>query len=164
MDAHPSNRAVSQDRDRRGRGSGGFHRQNGMGKLNRAFALFSSALARWTGTVWVFALASVVLFVWLGLGPKFRWSTAWQLAASTTATVITFLMVFVIQATQNRHWTAVQLKLDELLGATKDASEQLIGADELTQSEIQEHREELQRRHGSTSGATSRAKHGGADR
>ena len=80
------------------------------------------------------------------LGPVFHWSSRWQLVASTVTTIVTFLMVFVIQATQNRHSASMQLKLDELISASENASEKLIGADLLSRSEIQDHRDELHER------------------
>lgn len=116
--------------------------------MNEGFTRFSSAVARWTGRAWAFGLASLVIVGWLALGPVFQWSSRWQLAASTATTLITFLMVFVIQATQDRHSAAMQLKLDELLSATENAREDLIGADRLTQSEIQDHRDELHEHRG----------------
>jgi low affinity Fe/Cu permease len=88
-------------------------------------------------------VASLALLGWMVSGPIFRWSNRWQLVATTITTLVTFLMVFVIQATQNRHSAAMQLKLDELISATEKAREKLIGADLLTQSEIQEHRDEI---------------------
>ncbi len=114
--------------------------------MTGGFARFSSAMARWAGSVWAFAGVSLLLLGWLVLGPVLHWSSRWQLAASTIATLTTFLMVFVIQATQNRHSAAMQLKLDELISASGDAREQLIGVDQLPESEIQGHRDELQRR------------------
>ncbi len=117
-----------------------------MSSVNEGFTRFSSAVARWTGRAWAFGSASLVLLGWLALGPVFHWSSRWQLVATTVTTLITFLMVFVIQATQDRHSAAMQLKLDELLSATEHAREKLIGADQLTRSQIQEHREELQER------------------
>jgi low affinity Fe/Cu permease len=112
--------------------------------MSAGFTRFSAAVARWTGSVWAFALVIVGIAVWLALGPSFHWSTAWQLAANLVTTLITFLMVFVIQATQNRHSAAMQLKLDELLKSSEHARDQLIGADLLTQAEIDDHRSELQ--------------------
>lgn len=115
-----------------------------MSRVSGGFTRFSSAVARWTGSAWAFAAASLALLGWLALGPVFHWSNRWQLVATTVTTLVTFLMVFVIQATQDRHSAAMQLKLDELLSVTENARENLIGADRLTQSEIQDHRDELQ--------------------
>lgn len=94
----------------------------------------------------MFGAVSLAIVLWLALGPLFHWSGRWQLAASTTATLITFLMVFVIQATQNRHTAAMQLKLDELIHATENARENVMGAERLTHAEIQDQREELHER------------------
>ncbi|MGE5226398.1 MAG: low affinity iron permease family protein [Planctomycetaceae bacterium] len=112
--------------------------------MNAGFTRLSAAVARWTGTAWAFALVIAGLAVWLLLGPSFHWSTGWQLAANVVTTLITFVMVFVIQATQNRHSAAMQLKLDELLKSSEHARDQLIGADLLSQAEIDDHRSELQ--------------------
>ena len=84
------------------------------------------------------------MIAWLASGPVFHWSTGWQSVATTVTTLITFLMVFVIQATQNRHSAAMQLKLDELINATEEARGELIGADLLTQSQIEDHRDQLE--------------------
>jgi low affinity Fe/Cu permease len=109
------------------------------------FTRFSSIVARSTGSGWTFAAATVLLGVWLALGPVFHWSGRWQLVASTSTTVITFLMVFVIQATQNRNSASMQLKLDELIRANDNARTRLVGADDMTEPEIQEHRDALRR-------------------
>lgn len=117
-----------------------------MRSVSEGFTRFSSAVARWTGGAWAFGSASLLLVGWLALGPVFHWSSRWQLVATTTTTLITFLMVFVIQATQNRHTAAMQLKLDELIHATENARENVMGAERLTHAEIQDQREELHER------------------
>ena len=113
----------------------------------RGFTRFSSSVARATGSAWMFAIVSLAVVGWLVLGPVFHWSSSWQLVATTVTTIVTFTMVFVIQATQNRHSAAMQLKLDELINASENASQKVIGSDRLTHSEIQSHREELHERH-----------------
>lgn len=111
--------------------------------MDRGYTRFSSAAARWSGSAWASSLAALVVLGWLALGQTFHWSNRWQLVGSTVTTVVTFLMVFVIQGTQNRHSAAMQLKLDELINATEDARPDVIGADLLSQEEIQGHRDEL---------------------
>src|SRR5213082_2798567 len=81
------------------------------------FSRFSRAVARATGSPPTFFLALGLIVVWVGTGPLFRFSDTWQLVINTTTTIVTFLMVFLIQATQNRDAQAVQLKLDELIRA-----------------------------------------------
>jgi low affinity Fe/Cu permease len=115
--------------------------------VERGFTRFSASVAHWTGSAWAFGAASLLVLGWLLLGPVFHWSNHWQLVAATATTIVTFLMVFVIQATQNRHSAAMQLKLDELISASENASEALIGADLLPQSEIQGHRDDIHERH-----------------
>jgi len=97
---------------------------------NRFFHLASrsSALA---GSAWAFALATLFVVVWLITGPLFGFSNSWQLVANTVTTLVTFLMVFLIQHAQNRETRAMQLKLDELVAAMEGASNRLIDAEEL---------------------------------
>jgi low affinity Fe/Cu permease len=82
-----------------------------------------------TGSVWTFALAILLIVVWVATGPMFGFSDTWQLMANTFTTLVTFLMVFLIQNTQNRDAKATELKLDELIRAIADARNQFIGAE-----------------------------------
>src|SRR5436190_17402770 len=90
-------------------------------KETGGFAKFARAGARWTGRPSAFLLAVLVIVVWGVTGPIFHFSDTWQLVINTGTTIVTFLMVFLIQNTQNRESEAVQLKLDELLRATPGA-------------------------------------------
>lgn len=81
------------------------------------------------GTPWAFTLAVAVILVWVVTGPIFGFSDTWQLAINTSTSIVTFLMVFLIENTQNRNAKAMQLKLDELIRAIGDARNQLIGAE-----------------------------------
>jgi low affinity Fe/Cu permease len=91
-----------------------------MGAL---FARVAGRVAEWTGSSWAFCLAALVIVVWAVTGPVFHFSDTWQLVINTGTTIVTFLMVFLIQNTQNRDTRALHLKLDELLRALPEARE-----------------------------------------
>ena len=97
---------------------------------------FSSAVARWAGGTSAFVLACAVVGIWLLSGPFFHFSDTWQLVINTGTTVITFLMVFLIQRSQNKEAIATQLKLNELVAAMKGASNRLIDVEELSEDEL----------------------------
>jgi low affinity Fe/Cu permease len=109
------------------------------------FDSFASAVARWAGHAGAFAIAFAVVLFWALSGPIFGFSDTWQLVINTATTVLTFLMVFLIQNTLNRDSMALHLKLDELLRVTNEARDALIGAEQLSEREIQrlEHEEQL---------------------
>jgi low affinity Fe/Cu permease len=104
------------------------------------FTDISQHTSEFTGKPLAFIIACVVLLVWLISGPVFHYSDTWQLVINTLTTVITFLMVFLIQATQNRDSLAIQTKLDELIKAS-NARNEFIGIDKLPQSELIQMRE-----------------------
>ena len=97
---------------------------------------FSSLATAWTGTTMAFFLACAVIVVWLATGPIFHYSNTWQLVINTGTTVVTFLMVFLIQRAQNKESLAVQLKLNELVAAMEGASNRLIDVEDLTEEEL----------------------------
>ena len=99
----------------------------------------AKAVSRFCGRPTTFALAVGVIAVWIVTGPIFGFSDTWQLVINTGTTIITFLMVFLIQNTQNRDGAAVQAKLDELIRVSK-AENDLIGIEHLTESEVEEFR------------------------
>jgi low affinity Fe/Cu permease len=93
-------------------------------------------VCRWTGSSPAFGLAGAVILVWLLTGPFFHYSDTWQLVINTGTTVVTFLMVFLIQRSQNKESLAVQLKLNELVAAVQGASNRLLDVEDLTEEEL----------------------------
>jgi low affinity Fe/Cu permease len=110
-------------------------------RSHRWFVRLTKATSRATGHPLTFGLALLVVLSWLISGPIFRWSDTWQLVINTGTTIVTFLMVFLIQSTQNRDAEAVQVKLDELLRATRGAHNALIDLEELEEKELDRVRE-----------------------
>jgi low affinity Fe/Cu permease len=100
------------------------------------FNRFANRIARVTGNASSFIVAVSIIAVWAVTGPVFGFSDTWQLAINTSTTIVTFLMVFLIQNTQNRDSAAVQLKLDELIRATAGAHNGLLDLEELSDAEI----------------------------
>ncbi len=100
------------------------------------FEKFSSWVTKATGSVWAFLIALGVVLVWAISGPFFQYSETWQLVINTSTTIVTFLMVFVIQKAQNKDSVSIQLKLNELIAATKGASNRLVGVESLNQDEL----------------------------
>ena len=98
---------------------------------------FSKVATRFTGTTAAFALALGVVIVWALLGPVFRFSANWQLAINTGTTIVTFLMVFLIQRTQNKDSLAIHLKLNELVAAMEGSSNRLIDVEALSEKELE---------------------------
>ena len=96
----------------------------------------STAAAKGTGSGAAFAIAFALIVVWFATGPLFHWSDTWQLVINTTTTIVTFLMVFLIQRAQNRDALAMSLKLDELIAATEGASNRLLGTDQLSERDL----------------------------
>jgi low affinity Fe/Cu permease len=102
----------------------------------RVFERFASAATRFTGSVPAFAIALGTIVVWGITGPVFHFSDTWQLVINTGTTIVTFLMVFLIQQTQNKDGLAIQLKLNELVAALEGASNRLISVEDLTSEEL----------------------------
>jgi low affinity Fe/Cu permease len=106
--------------------------------MRERFRQFANDVACAMGSGWAFTIALFSVIAWAITGPIFGFSDTWQLVINTATTIITFLMVFLIQATQNRDSKAIQLKLDELLRAVTKARTGLVGLEHLPESEIQE--------------------------
>ncbi|GAB1478545.1 low affinity iron permease family protein [Paracoccaceae bacterium] len=104
------------------------------------YAATAKAISRLTGRPGTFLLAVGVILVWIVTGPLFGFSDTWQLVINTGTTIITFLMVFLIQNTQNRDTAAIQLKLDELIRATKGAHNAVLDLEELDERSLEEFR------------------------
>jgi low affinity Fe/Cu permease len=105
------------------------------------FTRFASRVAHEVGRPLVFALACVIVVVWALLGPLVGFSDAWQLTINTGTTIVTFLVVFLIQHTQNRDAAAVQIKLDELIRATAEAHNSLLNLEDLSEQELERFRQ-----------------------
>ncbi len=112
--------------------------------MKRHFRLIAGRVSVWTGTATVFLGAVLVVIVWASTGPLFHYSDTWQLVINTGTTIVTFLMVFLIQNTQNRDGKAVQIKLDELLRATKGARQHYVSLEDLSDEELDQLNKEFQ--------------------
>jgi low affinity Fe/Cu permease len=111
--------------------------------MHEAFRKFSQRMAGWVGSPWAFVGAIVLITVWAFSGPVFHFSDTWQLVINTGTTIVTFLMVFLIQNTQNRDAKAMHLKLDELLRAVVKARTGLVDLEEMSDAEIAQLQEEF---------------------
>jgi low affinity Fe/Cu permease len=111
------------------------------------FHKISSKVATWTGSAFAFLIALMIVLVWAITGPVFHFSNTWQLLINTGTTIATFLMVFLIQNTQNRDGKAVQLKLDELIRASKSARDNFMDLEALSDDELADLDEEFHRLH-----------------
>ena len=101
-----------------------------------AFGRFSSSASTWLGSKWAFLGAILVIVVWAVTGPIFHFSDTWQLVINTGTTIITFLMVFLIQNTQNRDARAINLKLDEVIRAMDAAGDEMMNIESLSDEEL----------------------------
>lgn len=112
--------------------------------LRRVFDRFAAGTSQRAGSPWAFATAVFVLIVWAISGPLFGFSNTWQLIINTGTTIVTFLMVFVLQHTQNKDARALQIKMDALIAATEAASNRMIDVEDLDESELEKIRKRFE--------------------
>jgi low affinity Fe/Cu permease len=103
----------------------------------KGFQVLATRASRWVGSKWAFAAALLLIIGWAATGPFFRYSDTWQLVVNTATTIVTFLMVFLIQNTQNRDAKAIHLKLDEIIRAHRRADNQMIDIEKLSDEELE---------------------------
>src|SRR6266704_2494743 len=115
--------------------------------MNELFRTFAHTVSAIVGSSWAFILAVAIVVVWAATGPLFRFSDTWQLVINTGTTIITFLMVFLIQNTQNRDAKAIHLKLDELIKGVKGARTGLVDLESLTDAELEKLQQQFTRLH-----------------
>ena len=113
--------------------------------VQEGFRRFAHRTSQFAGSPWIFIVACLVILAWAASGPVFKFSDTWQLVINTGTTIITFLMVFLIQNTQNRDARAMHLKLDELIRAMRGARNNLVNLEEMTDAELDKLQEEFQK-------------------
>ena len=113
--------------------------------VSDAFRVFARRSSNVLGSPWAFVMAILVIVVWAATGPTFHFSDTWQLIINTGTTIVTFLMVFIIQNTQNRDAKAVHLKLDEIIRAIKGARNELVDLEELSDQDLKKLEEQFRR-------------------
>ena len=104
--------------------------------MDRIFTAIATRVSAFAGQPIAFIVATAAIIIWAATGPVFQYSDTWQLIVNTSTTIVTFLMVFIIQNSQNRDGAALQAKLDELIRAVDGAREQFIGIEHLTDREL----------------------------
>lgn len=120
--------------------------------MKEFFRIFAHASANAAGSVWAFSLALLIVAVWVVTGPAFGFSDTWQLVINTGTTIVTFLMVFLIQNSQNRDSKSMQLKIDELLRAVARARTGMVDLEDLSDEELKQFEEEFKRLRARSSG------------
>jgi len=113
--------------------------------VSDAFRVFARKSSAMLGSAWAFAGAMLVILVWILTGPTFHFSDTWQLIINTGTTIVTFLMVFLIQNTQNRDAKAMQLKLDEIIRALGRARNEMVDLEELSDEELDKLEDQFRR-------------------
>jgi low affinity Fe/Cu permease len=104
--------------------------------MNRFFERLAQRVTLWSGSTWAFILACAVVIVWLLTGPLFHFSDTWQLVINTGTTIVTFLMIFLVQRTQTKDALAIHLKLNEIVAALKGASNRMIDVEDLCEADV----------------------------
>ena len=118
--------------------------------MRELFRRFAQTTSRAVGSSWAFILAVLIIVVWSVTGPMFHYSDTWQLVINTGTTIITFLMVFLIQNTQNRDAKAIHLKLDELIKGVVGARTGMVNLEQLSDEELENLQKEFERLHRAT--------------
>ena len=113
--------------------------------MGEIFHKFATAISEIVGTPWAFLTALLLVILWVAAGPVFQYSDSWQLVINTSTTIITFLMVFIIQSSQNRDTKAIHIKLDELLRAVHGARTGLINIENLSDEDLLQLQQEFER-------------------
>lgn len=111
--------------------------------MHEIFRKFAERVSHAAGSIYIFFLAAFSIFVWFLTGPIFHFSNTWQLAVNSGTTIVTFLMVFIIQNTQNRDSRTIHLKIDELIYSTKKANDKFIDAENLSDEELENDKQRL---------------------
>ncbi|WP_414901404.1 low affinity iron permease family protein [Sphingomonas flavalba] len=122
--------------------------------MDRLFERLATMVAAWAGRPGAFVMALSVVVAWGASGPLFGYSDTWQLVINTGTTIVTFLMVFLIQNAQNRDASAIQAKLDELIRAVEGARNAFIGIEHLGEAELEEIRRDIERAYGAEDAAS----------
>lgn len=115
--------------------------------MKKVFRAFSTKVSNWAGSPFIFILAFLTIITWAISGPAFNYSDTWQLVINTGTTIVTFLMVFLIQNTQNRDSHAMQLKLDELIRSHKAARDSFVSLEDISDDELLEIAVEFKKLH-----------------
>jgi low affinity Fe/Cu permease len=110
--------------------------------MNEFFRKIANKISKATGSPWAFILAVCLIITWLSTGPLFGFSDTWQLVINSSTTVMTFLMVFLIQNTQNRDSRAIHIKLDELIKSEKGARNKLINVEDMPDEDLEKYQKE----------------------
>ena len=122
--------------------------------IQDAFRIFARKCSELLGSAWAFTIAILIIVCWGATGPMFNFSDTWQLIINTGTTIVTFLMVFIIQNTQNRDAKAVHLKLDEIIRALKGARNQLVDLEKMSDEDLAKLEKEFERIHKKAERAT----------
>jgi len=112
--------------------------------MNNTFRKFAGKISTLTGSPWAFMIAVLIILLWAISRPIFHFSDTWQLVINTGTTIVTFIMVFLIQNTQNRDATAIHLKLDELIRAVKEARNSMVDLEDVSDEELEKLRRQFQ--------------------
>jgi low affinity Fe/Cu permease len=112
--------------------------------MNNIFKRFAHKSSEVMGSPWAFVISTILVVMWAASGPMFDYSDTWQLVINTTTTVITFLMIFLVQNTQNRDTLSVHLKLDELIRSSKTANNRMLDLDQMSPEELKDLKQEFE--------------------